>query len=389
MNKPIETITHPPFNPIHDKLYNPFELLGHFNPENPSSLPVTPDFQCFLYFHQQGGTTVKDPYAAMMEALHDTSVVREMNSFLANEMQEGRRPVAIMGGHKEPRGSDAYQKVARIAKMLSESGFIVVSGGGPGCMEATHLGALFAGRSDESLSSAINKLAKKPYDEFPKNMKDIISKDGKSINEELLTKLHGWMLPAWEIANELKNQLTPMNRSLAVPTWHYGHEPFTPFATHVAKYFLNSIREDVLVTLASCGIVFSEGRGGTIQEIFQDAAQVYYRDTDNGENKAPIASMLFLDSKFWSIPDTPDGELHMPVLDLLYQLFVVTENMKEEEFKRYIRLVDDADEVVEIIIENAPSASEVVHKLTRFGINNIDTELMALKIETLVSQRRK
>lgn len=95
----------------------------------------------------------------MMEALHDTSVVREMNVFLATEVQAGRRPVAIMGGHRERRGSDAYREVARIAQKLSESGFIVVSGGGPGCMEATHLGALFAGRSEESLTSAINRLA--------------------------------------------------------------------------------------------------------------------------------------------------------------------------------------------------------------------------------------
>lgn len=191
---------------------------------------------------------------------------------------------------------------------------------------------------------------------------------------------------AWEIANELKDQLTPLNCSLALPTWHYGHEPFTPFATHVAKYFLNSIREDVLLTLASCGIIFSEGRGGTIQEVFQDAGQVYYRDTDN---KAPITSMLFLDSKFWTLPEVPDGKLHMPVLNLLYQLFVVTGNMTEEEFKRYIRLVDDVEEVVNIIIENAPSASEVVHKLTRFGISKINSELMAERAETLVSQRRK
>ena len=32
----------------------------------------------------------------MMEAMHDTSVVREMNDFLETELQGGRRPVAIM-----------------------------------------------------------------------------------------------------------------------------------------------------------------------------------------------------------------------------------------------------------------------------------------------------
>ncbi|MNW57776.1 hypothetical protein D3C74_356020 [compost metagenome] len=194
------------------------------------------------------------------------------------------------------------------------------------------------------------------------------------------------MLPAWEIANELKDQLSPLNCSLALPTWHYGHEPFTPFATHVAKYFLNSIREDVLLTLASCGIIFSEGRGGTIQEVFQDAAQVYYREND-AYNKAPITSMLFLDSQFWTNSKTPDERLHMPVMGLLYQLFVGTKNMTEEEFKRYIRVVDDADEAVNIIIENAQSASQVVHKLARIGISNIDSELMAERAEDFVNQR--
>nr|WP_154957698.1 hypothetical protein [Paenibacillus xylanexedens] len=386
MIKSLEWITHPPFNPIHDKLYTPFELLKGFNADDARSLLVTPDFRCFTYFHQQGGTTVSDPYAAMMEAVHDTSVVREMNGFLATELQAGRRPVAIMGGHREKRGSETYRKVARIAQKLSESGFIVVSGGGPGCMEATHLGALHAGRSADCLESAINRLAEEPFAEFPQNMSDIIGKDGQTFNEELLSKLHKWMLPAWEIANGLKDQLSPLNCSLALPTWHYGHEPFTPFATHVAKYFLNSIREDVLLTLASCGIIFSEGRGGTIQEVFQDAAQVYYREND-AYNKAPITSMLFLDSQFWTNSETPDKRLHMPVMGLLYQLFVGTKNMTEEEFKRYIRVVDDADEAVNIIIENAQSASQVVHKLARIGISNIDSELMAERAEDFVNQR--
>nr|WP_145403980.1 hypothetical protein [Paenibacillus xylanexedens] len=386
MITPLEKISHPPFNPIHNKLYNPLELLKGFDPDNPKSLLTTPDFQCFIYFHQQGGTTISDPYAAMMEAMHDTSVLREMNAFLAAELEAGRRPVAIMGGHQEKRGSTAYCKVARIAKKLSESGFVVVSGGGPGCMEATHLGALHAGRSADSLESAIHRLAEAPYDAFPQNMQHLIGKDGRSVQEDLLRELHAWMLPAWEIVNELKDQLTPLNRSLALPTWHYGHEPFTPFATHVAKYFLNSIREDVLLTLASCGIIFSEGRGGTIQEVFQDASHVYYRDKD-ADSKAPITSMLFLDSKFWTVPDVPDQELHMPVLDLLYPLFVGTNNMTEEEFKRYIRVVDDADEVVDIIIENAHSASQVVHKLARIGITNIDSKLMAERAEAFVNQR--
>ncbi|WP_116316320.1 LOG family protein [Bacillus subtilis] len=385
MTKPIELITHPPFNPIHDGLYNPFELLQNFDPDNALSVIATLDYQSFIYFQQQGRTTISDPYAAMMEALHDASIGRGLNAFLASELQAGRLPVAIMGGHREPRGSKTYREVARIAQLLSESGFIVASGGGPGCMEATHLGALYAGRPADSLTSAIDRLADGSFAELPKNMLEVL-KEGRpwTINEDFVSELHTWMLPAWKIAQELKDQITPLNRSLAVPTWHFGHEPFTPFATHVAKYFLNSIREDVLLALASCGIVYSEGRGGTIQEVFQDAAQVYYR----GEN-APITSMLFLDSKFWTLPEVPDGKVHMPVMDLLQQLFVGTKNMTEEEYKRYVRLVDDADEVVNIIIENAPSASQVVQKLAKINISNIDPELMAERAATFVSKRRK
>ncbi|MDR6781144.1 hypothetical protein J2W98_005455 [Paenibacillus peoriae] len=388
MKKPIEVITHPPFNPIPNRLYGSFELLEKFDPNNALSVTTTLDYRCFIYFQQQGRTTISNPYTAMVEALHDASIVREMNVFLETEVQAGRRPVGIMGGHREPRGSKTYREVARIAQLLSESGFIVVSGGGPGCMEATHLGALYAGRPADSLNSAIDRLAYGVFAEFPENVKKVLENDKSTwtINEDFSRELHAWMLPAWEIAKELENHLTPLNRSLAVPTWHFGHEPLSPFATHVAKYFLNSIREDVLLTLASCGIIFSEGRGGTIQEVFQDAAQVYYRDKEKNE---PITSMLFLDSKFWTLPEVPDGKVHMPAMDLLQQLFVGTNNMTEEEYKRYVRLVDDPNEAVNIIIENAPSASQVVQKLAKIGISNISPELMAEKAKTLVNERRR
>ena len=51
--------------------------------------------------------------------------------------------------------------------------------------------------------------------------------------------------------------------SLAVPTWFYGHEPSNLFASHIAKYFSNSIREDTLLAVALYGIVFAPGSAGT------------------------------------------------------------------------------------------------------------------------------
>src|SRR4051794_12027287 len=75
------------------------------------------------------------------------------------------------------------------------------------------------------------------------------------------------------IVDELGEAISP---SLGIPTWLYGYEPTTPFATHSGKYFQNSIREDGLVTLGVKGIIYAEGSAGTIQEIFQDVAQNYY-----------------------------------------------------------------------------------------------------------------
>ncbi len=62
-------------------------------------------------------------------------------------------------------------------------------------------------------------------------------------------------------------------KSIGIPTWLYGHEPPAPFATHIAKYFANSVREDGLLTIAKHGVIFAPGSAGTTQEIFQDATQ--------------------------------------------------------------------------------------------------------------------
>jgi hypothetical protein len=68
----------------------------------------------------------------------------------------------------------------------------------------------------------------------------------------------------------------PGGESLAIPTWFYPGEPVGQFASQIAKYFENSIREDGLLSIAVSGIVYLPGRAGTTQELFQDAAQNAY-----------------------------------------------------------------------------------------------------------------
>jgi predicted Rossmann-fold nucleotide-binding protein len=66
-------------------------------------------------------------------------------------------------------------------------------------------------------------------------------------------------------------------------------EPISQFASRIAKYFSNSIREAGMLAVAAAGIVFAPGGAGTLQEIFQDAAQNAYGVFGRG-------AMAFLDT---------------------------------------------------------------------------------------------
>ena len=171
-------------------------------------------------------------------------------------------------------------------------------------MEATHLGAWMAGRSGEEVDKALEILSGAP-----------------SFKDEL------WLDSAFRVMD-----LFPVGkyRSLGIPTWLYGHEPATPFATHIAKYFDNSIREDSILTIAKGGIIYTPGSAGTIQEIFQDATQNHY------ESFGFASPMVFMGKEFWT------GKL--PVYNLLESL------MEKGLYRNLIlHIVDNADEAVEAI----------------------------------------
>ncbi len=65
----------------------------------------------------------------------------------ATERLRGIRPaVSMFGSARIKPGHPYFEKAEHIAKLLSDAGFGVISGGGPGLMEAANRGA-FAGRS--------------------------------------------------------------------------------------------------------------------------------------------------------------------------------------------------------------------------------------------------
>lgn len=333
-----------PFQPIRDKLYTSKELSSGFDINDPNSLASTMDFQTFKYFVMNGRSTPEHPYAGMMEALHDNSILQAMLSFLKGR----KRITAIMGGYAEIRGSHNYREVATLAKRLSEEGFLLASGGGPGAMEATHLGALFKDKSEIEINEAIALL--ETQDALPHNAANVIRADG-SVDFDIVKSLHQWAAPAHKLMSRLKNG----GESLAVPTWYYGHEPVTPLVSHAAKYFQNSIREDVLLLLAAQGIIFAPGRAGTLQEIFQDAAQNYYPSEGAG-----LAPMVFFDvGGFWT--DT------LPVRPLLEKLFSLGGEERAKAFRENVLFSANIDQVVQFLIDRAPTDEQMQRRAEKLG----------------------
>ncbi len=234
-----------PYAPFRKKLYDWKELMEGFAKEEDNSL----DYKIYQYFSRHRfNPNVNE---ALWQRIHDHAIDDALRDLLKFD-EEGMtqlRCVGIMGGHRTPRHDSFYLKTAQTAKLLAENDYYIVSGGGPGIMEAANLGAYFAGRADGDLLGAINLLQKAP------------SYEDEGYQEQ---------------ARAVLEKYPEGTESLAIPTWFYGHEPSNLFSTHIAKYFSNSIREDTLLSICLHGIVFAPGSAGTMQEIFMDATQNHY-----------------------------------------------------------------------------------------------------------------
>jgi hypothetical protein len=60
--------------------------------------------------------------------------------------------VSIFGSTRIGPGDGDYQRAEQIGKLLAENGFSVITGGGPGVMEAANKGAISAGRKSIGLN---------------------------------------------------------------------------------------------------------------------------------------------------------------------------------------------------------------------------------------------
>jgi len=308
-----------PFRIDRTKLYRVAELYRGYRPRAPESWTHTFDHAVYCWTLGADGKARKlDAADTVAERLHDTAIGRATEDFLETC---GRKVVGIMGGHDTPRSAPEFRKVADIARRLQRRGFTIVTGGGPGLMEAANFGAFMACYSEAAFARALAMLAEHPS---PADHAAWIA-GAAAVRTMLLGTWNG---------REKRGSW-----SLGIPTWYYGNEPPNLFASHSGKYFFNSVREDGLITIADGGIVFGPGKAGTVQEIFQNAPLNYYRSDD-----AVTTPMVLLGADFWN-PGTRDDVDAKPAWPLLRALA----RQAQTPFDDAILLSDDCDAIFAFI----------------------------------------
>lgn len=294
-----------PYEPFRSGLYSWQELMAPSPSGNFSSWDEE------VYEHFSENRFNPGLREALYQRIHDHAMdegLRRLLKFDENGMT-AQKAVGIMGGHSTWRTDPFYALTAETARQLSAEGYLVVSGGGPGIMEAANLGAYFGNRTAEDLAAAISILSGAP------SYKD----DGfQDLAEEVLQKYPDGV------------------SNLAIPTWFYGHEPSNLFASEIAKYFSNSLREDNLLAISLYGVVFAPGSAGTTQEIFQDAAQNHY------STFGFISPMVFLGTERY--------EKQTGLYPLLHRL------AKDKTYKEMLFLSDSPDEIRSFLLSHPPVA---------------------------------
>lgn len=79
------------------------------------------------------------------ESWHVLGIISEFVE-ATEKLADVRPAVSIFGSARIKPGTFWYERTVEVARLLSDSGFAVISGGGPGIMEAANKGA-FAGKS--------------------------------------------------------------------------------------------------------------------------------------------------------------------------------------------------------------------------------------------------
>ncbi|MGC9667079.1 LOG family protein [Planosporangium sp. 12N6] len=295
------------------RLYTPDDLAAGFARGGFDSM-----YDTVVYHHfRAAGGAQPAPREALVQRLHDSGIDNALAATTDSWVGAHGRSAAIgvMGGHAVLRGSTTYRLAATLGRELARADRLVVTGGGPGVMEAANLGAFLAERTTEDLAAAVDTLAAAP--DFRDH--DPYTAAALKVRADFAADSDGGL--GWA-----------RHGGLSIPTWLYGHEPANLFAARIAKYFSNAIREDTILRLSRGGIVFAPGWAGTVQEIFQAATKTFYA-TDGVSGP-----YVFLDTAYWT--------QRLPVRALLEPLLA---NAPVGDLSGLIHVTDDVAEAVALL----------------------------------------
>ena len=111
----------------------------------------------------------------------------------------------IIVSRKDPE----YELCAEVASRLTNLGYVVTSGGGPGLMEAANFGAYMSGYSDSDFTDALSRLKEHP------------TQNG-DVDPDYFAK-------ALEVIDKYPSKAV----SLSLPTWYYSSEQNDPIRLHL------------------------------------------------------------------------------------------------------------------------------------------------------------
>ena len=283
-------------------LYRLEDLLSGYDPTDPGTIVRTASFRQYQAYYPLTLPGASDLPGLQKAVRHDAVITAALLAFIRRTR---RRPVGVMGGHSIGRADAAYADVARLAREITRRGYLIVTGGGPGIMEAGHFGAYFGHAPAAQFEAALEALGRSDPNIPPAipRTKRMLNPDGSlsdAVDLGFLGRLNNWFRAAVKVKKSLKGK---KGTSVAIPTWSFGHELTQPFATRYAAFFLDSLRETALVHESRAGIVYARGSGGTVREIFEDAEENFYAETP-GE----LTPMIFFDREgFWSGGGKPAG----------------------------------------------------------------------------------
>lgn len=249
-----------PVDTYRGHLYQPEELYAGLE----NGYAGTPDARAYGWYRD--GRIAHDALVTAVRALHDDA----MSDALGDALRD-RPAVGIMGGHALRRDTACFAQAAVLGRTVADHGWVVVTGGGPGAMEAANLGAYCD--SVELVDAAIEVLAGAP--------------DHADID--------AWAGAAFRVKSLLREGRPHDVHSVGIPTWFYGHEPPNVFCDGIAKYFSNALREDGLLQRSTAGLVVLPGAAGTVQEIFQASTPYYYSAPD-----AVLPPLVLVGREHWT-----------------------------------------------------------------------------------------